>query len=107
MAATPNILGQADLSATTETDVYTVAASTYATVTVWVCNRNASARTFRIYFAKAGAATANKQYVAYDISISGNTAQDFGPFTLGPADVVRAYASATDLSVNVFGFEES
>lgn len=105
MADTLKVLGQAALSATTLTDVYTAAAA--ATVsTVVVCNRSSTPTTFRLSVAVAGAADATKQYFAYDVPLAGN---DTVPFTIGltmaATDVLRAYAGAATVSVNVFGVE--
>ena len=45
------ILGNADLSANTDTTVYTVPASTFAVVTVSVSNRSANNRAVRVALA--------------------------------------------------------
>lgn len=110
MAETLKILGQVALSASTSTDVYSVPTGRSAVVSkVAICNRNASARTVRLSFAVGGEALANKQYVLYDYSVAGNTSYEW-PATgngvgLGAGDIVRAYASDTDVSVSVFGVE--
>src|SRR3990167_9682864 len=109
MAATLKILGQAAPSATTETDLYTVPAATTAVVsTVSVANRAATAATFRLSISADGAATANKDYVAYDVSISGN---ETIAFTLGATidatDKIRVYASTANLSFSAFGQENT
>lgn len=109
MAETLKVLGQADLAATTLTDVYQVPVSTAAVLSsVVFCNRTGSAKTFRLSVAVAGAADADKQYLAYDTSLDANTtAGILLGITLGPTDIVRAYASATGVSVNVFGSEKT
>jgi hypothetical protein len=107
MAETLKVLGQAALAATTLTDVYTVPAATQAVVSsVMICNRANAARTFRVAVAIAGAADATKQYLYYDTSLAANDslAAVIG-ITLAATDVVRAYASAADLSINIFGSE--
>lgn len=107
MATTFKILGQVAPSATTETVVYTVPSSTSAVIsTITVCNRGAAAATFRISVSVAGAATANKDYVYYDLPIGAY--DTFGAtmgITLSAADVVRVYASTANLSFNIFGSE--
>ena len=109
MATTLKILGQAAPSATNETDLYTVPAATTAVVsTVSVANRAATAATFRLSISADGAATANKDYVAYDVSISGN---ETIAFTLGATidatDKIRVYASTANLSFSAFGQENT
>lgn len=101
------VLGQSAPSATTETDLYTVPASTETVVsTITVANRSATLATFRISVAVNGAATANKDYVIYDLSIDGNgfVALTLG-ITLDATDKIRIYASSANLSFNAFGSE--
>lgn len=95
------------MAATTEADVYTVPAATQAVVSsIVVCNRSAVATTFRVYVAVAGIATADKQYLYYDVPIPGNdTFIATVGVTLGAGDVVRAYAGAATVSVGLFGVE--
>ena len=109
MAQVVKILAQAALSATTLTDVYTVPTATEAVVSsVTICNRGGSDATFRLAVAQAGAANANKQYVYYDTSVPANdTFTATIGISLGDSDVLRAYASNGNISVNVFGVENS
>lgn len=107
MATTYKILGQSAPAATTETALYTVPASTQTVVsTLSIANRSSSDATFRVSVSANGAATATKDYVAYDLSCAGN---GFVAFTMGmtmdAADVVRVYASSANLSFNLFGSE--
>lgn len=107
MATSYSILGQLAPSATTESDLYTVPAATQTIVsTLVVANRSASDATFRVSVSAAGAATSNKDYIAYDLSCGGNgiNAFTFG-ITLEATDKVRVYASSADLSFNLFGSE--
>jgi hypothetical protein len=109
MASTRKVLGQVDVAATTETTLYTVPAATSTVVsTVIVCNRAATAATFRVYVCVAGAGTDVKQYLYYDHPIDGN---DSFPATLGitlaATDVVKVYASTTDVSFSAFGQEDT
>lgn len=107
MATNYKVLGQSAPSATTDTTLYTVPASTQAVLsTVTVCNRGTSAPTFRIAVRPDGAAIANQHYVAYDAVIVGNStiALTLG-VTLGDTDVVTVRASNGDLSFAAFGSE--
>ena len=109
MANAYKVLAQSAPSATTATDVYTVPAATEAVLsTVIVANRAASAGTFRLSIRPDGAAQANEHYIAYDVSLAANdsTTLTLG-ITLDAADVVTAYCSSADMSVNVFGTEIS
>ena len=97
------------MPATTLTDVYTVPAATETVIsTIIIANRTASAETFRIAIRTAGDAVEDKHYIAYDVPIAANdsTTLTLG-VTLEATDVLSVYASAVDLSVNVFGTEIS
>lgn len=107
MIETLKVLGQVSPSATTLTDLYTVPADTSATIsTLCVCNHNGSKITFRVSVAVAGASDDTKQYIFRDQEVLSNDSlfATIG-ITLGAADVVRVYASATNVSFSVFGVE--
>jgi hypothetical protein len=118
MANTYKVLGQTGssgnygngaqtLTATTNTNVYTVPAATQTVVsTIVVCNQSSSAGTFRIAVRPTGAAIGAHHYLAYDTAITGNntTALTLG-VTLNATDVVTVYASASTMSFTVFGSE--
>jgi hypothetical protein len=107
MAITYKVLGQSAPSATTNTDVYTVGSGKQTTVsTITVCNRAATAATYRIAIRVAGATIANEDYIAYDAPVGANDSVTWTiGVTLGAADVVTVYASTANLSVNIFGAE--
>jgi glucose-6-phosphate dehydrogenase assembly protein OpcA len=110
MATNYKVLGQAALTAETNTDVYTVPSATQAVVsTIVVCNRSATDNTFRIAIRPAGASLANQHYTAYDVTVSGTDSTNLTlGITLGAGDVVTAYAgAASEISVSVFGSEIS
>lgn len=101
------VLGQSAPSATTDTTVYTVPASTEAIIsTIVVTNRSATARTFRIAIRPNGATLANQHYIAFDSPVNANdiVALSLG-LTADASDVVTVYASSADLSFGVFGSE--
>lgn len=109
MANAYKVLGQADLAVTTDTDIYTVPASKEAVIsTIIIANRTASAESFRIAIRPAGETIADKHYIAYGVTIAANdsTTLTLG-LTLATTDVLTVWASAVDLSVNVFGTEIS
>lgn len=109
MAVTQKVLGQSKPSATTLTDAYTVPALTTAIVsTITVANQSATATSFRISVAPAGAADATSQYVYYDIAIPGNDtfAATIG-ITMEAASVVRVYNTLATCSFGIYGVETS
>ena len=109
MATAYKVLGQSAPSATTATALYTVPSATETVVsTVTVCNRGASAGTFRISVRPNGASLANQHYLVYDASCA---SKDTITLTLGitidATDVLEVYASSGDFSFNAFGSELS
>jgi hypothetical protein len=105
--ATYKVLAQSAPSATTATDIYTVASATQAVIsTITICNRAATAATYRIAIRPNGATLANQHYIAYDVALA---ASDTTALTLGitcdAADVVTVYASTANLTFNLFGSE--
>jgi len=109
MANVNKVLGQQNPSATTNTTLYTVPASTSTVVSsLIVCNRSATATSFRIAVRPAGATISNEHYIYYDTTIAGNDtfAATLG-MTLATTDVVTVYATLATLSFNLFGQEIS
>ena len=107
MATNYKVLGQSAPSATTDTTLYTVPASTQAVVsTVSVCNRGTTAATFRIAVRPDGASIANQHYVAFDVAIDANSSIPWTiGITLGDTDVITVRASSANLSFSAFGSE--
>lgn len=108
MATAYKVLGQSSPSATTETDLYTVAATSAVASSVIVCNRSSVLSTFRISIAVGGGATANKDYIYYDLPIGANDTfiATIG-VTLAATDKVKVYSSNTNLSFSLYGSEIS
>jgi hypothetical protein len=105
--ATYKVLAQSAPSATTATDIYTVASATQAIIsTITICNRAATAATYRIAIRPNAATLANSHYIAYDVVLAANdtTALTLG-ITCDAADVVTVYASTADLTFSLFGSE--
>lgn len=109
MANAYKVLAQSAPDATTATDVYTVPSATETVIsTIVICNRAGTAGTFRLSIRPDGATQANQHYIAYDVPLAAN---DSTTLTLGvtmdASDVLTAYCSSADMSVNVFGAEVS
>ena len=109
MATAYKVLGQSAPSATTATTLYTVPSATETVVsTIAVCNRAATAATFRIAVRPDGATLANEHYIAYDAPIAANDSLFITVgATANAADVVTVYASTANLSFTAFGSEIS
>jgi hypothetical protein len=109
MAESLKNLGQLAPTATTLSDLYTVPASTSASISsIIVCNTGTTTTTFRISVAVGGAIDSIKQYIFYDQSLDGNSTftATIG-VTVTATDKIRVYAGNSDLSFNVFGIEVS
>jgi len=99
--------GSATLTATTNTNLYTVPASTSTVVsTVVVCNQSSNSGTYRIAVRPAGAAVAAQHWIVYGATVAGSdtTALTLG-LTLAATDIVTVYASAATMSFTLFGSE--
>lgn len=107
MATTYKILGQQNPAAVTSTTLYTVPAATSAVVsTITVANLAAADATFRVSTAVAALAITAKQYICYDVTVPGNgiITLTLG-ITLAATDVIRVYASTTNVAFSAFGSE--
>jgi len=101
--------GSQTLTATTNTNLYTVPAATSTVVsTIAVCNQAATTATYRIAVRPAGATLAAQHYIVYGASVNGNdsTILTIG-MTLATTDVVTVYCSAATVSFTMFGSEIS
>lgn len=101
------ILGQAAPVATTPTVLYTVPGAVQAICSsLIVNNRSGIQGSFRVSVSQGGAATANKDYIYYDLLIGGNDTfiATIG-VTLGSGDVIRVYSSTANMSFSVYGSE--
>lgn len=107
MADSFRVLAQSNPGAATLTDAYTVPGATDAVISsIIIANRSATATSFRLSIAIAGAANSNEQYIAFDTAIAGNDVHEFTiGITLNAADVVRVFATLATLSFSVFGVE--
>lgn len=105
--ATYKVVGQSAPAATTNTDLYTVPAATQAIVsTLAICNRAATATTYRVAVRPAGAALANQHYLVYDAAVAANTTTTITiGMSLATTDVITVYAGAATVSFTAFGVE--
>jgi hypothetical protein len=109
MASIYKVLGQSNPAATTDTNLYTVPASTSTVCsTLVIANISTTGASFRVAIRPAGASIANQHYIVYDTIIAAN---DSIFLTLGislaTTDVVTVYASSANLVFNLFGSEIS
>ena len=108
MADLAILLGQVG-DASTEATLYTVPASTNTTVSsIVVCNRGAADTTFRIAVNDGGGATANQDYLFFDVPLPGNDTfiATIGG-TLEATDTIKVLSGNANVSFNAFGVESA
>ena len=101
------ILGQVGIStASTNHTVYTVPASTLAVTSINILNRSASSATVRLAISTSDTPV-NAEYIEYEASLSAQGVLERTGIVINSSKNVVAYASTTDVSVAVYGIEES
>jgi len=89
------------------TAVYQAPAGTSTTLSVIICNRGIFADKYRIAIAVGGEADNPKQYLYYDTVIPANSTDTVSNLFLRAGDVLRIWASISDISFNVLGIESN
>ena len=109
MAQAYKVLAQSAPSATTNTDILTVAAGkSVVASTLSVCNRGTTAATYRVAVRPSGTALANQHYMIFDASIMPKDTVTLSVgITMATTDVLTVYASSANLSFSLFGAEIS
>ena len=101
------ILGQAAPSASTDTSVYTVPASTLSVVNINVLNRStANPVDVRIALAASGTPTSS-EYIEYDVTVPAKGVVERTGIALNAGKQVVVYVSTGDTSVSVYGLEQA
>lgn len=100
------ILGQSAPSATTDTTVYTVPASTLAVLSVSVTNRGASAATVRIALSASGTPT-TAEFIEFNASVPPAGVIERTGIALQAGKNVVVHCSTADTAVSVYGLESA
>lgn len=97
-------LGAADLSAATNTTVYTVPATTFSVVTVSVCNRGSSTATVRIAVAATSTPT-GAEWLEYDSSVLAKGVLERTGIVMDAGKLLVVYSSNASVNAVVLGIE--
>lgn len=99
-------LGAADLSATTNTTLYTCPASTFAIANVSICNRNATAVTVRLALASS-ATPGGSEWLEFGVTIPANSVLERTGLVVDAGKILVVWASTTSVSAVAYGIETS
>lgn len=99
------LLGKSDLTASTNTTVYTVPALTVATVNVAFVNRTTSPVQVRLAVANLDTPT-NSEYLEYNVYIGAQGVLERTAIVCGAGEKIVCWALESGVNVRVFGFEE-
>lgn len=98
-------LGAADLTAATNTTIYTVPGGTVTTFSVCLCNRTGLPALVRLALASGASPTA-AEWLLYDTPIDGNGTIERTGLVLDATKQVVVYANNAGVSATAYGFEE-
>lgn len=99
-------LGSATPSANTNTIVYTVPASTVASINVAIVNRGSSDAVVNLAISESGTPN-SADYVEYGVTVPANGILERTAIVAGAGEKVVVYPSTANCSVRVHGYEEA
>jgi hypothetical protein len=99
-------LGIADLTAATNTTLYTVPATTFSVLSVNICNRGSSTANVRIAIA-AAATPLNGEYIEYDAQVLPNGVLERTGIIADTTKLIVVRSSNSDVSATAYGIETS
>lgn len=97
-------LGTADVSATTNTTIYTCPADTFAVATVSICNRGATSATVRLALASSGTPSA-AEYLEYDTELVAKGVLERTGIVLDAGKNLVVYSNSASVTAIAMGIE--
>lgn len=97
-------LGIADLTAATNTTLYTVPVDTFTVLTLSIVNRTSSVITARVAIASA-ASPANSEFIEYDVQITANGVLERTGIVMDAGKLLVVRTSAANASAVCYGIE--
>lgn len=101
-----SILGQAAVSASVATDLYTVPKGKTCTFRIMCCEQAGASALFRVALRDGGATLASAHYISYDEALASNASFASEVIEMDADDVVTVYVNTTNTSWTVQGIEE-
>ena len=80
---------------TNEAELYAIAASEYIVSTLFICNQDNVARTYRVALTDVSGAATNEDWIAYDTEVAANITHRM-VIPAGDGDTIRVLASVAD-----------
>jgi hypothetical protein len=97
-------LGTADLSAATNTTVYTCPVDTFAVVTLSVCNRGATVANVQVAVSSLATPT-NAEYIEFDTALSAKGVLERTGIVMDAGKFLVVRSSAVSVNAVVYGIE--
>jgi hypothetical protein len=99
-------LGASNMSAGSNTSIYTCPADTYAVASLNICNRGNQATSIRIAVAD-NATPALGEYIEYEVELLAKGVLERTGIVLAAGQIIVAYTSVANISAVVMGIETS